>query len=621
MALGPGPLVHPQHRPHEHVPRAGQHHRRTPRRCAASRSPGPATGRAARSRSAPAPRPRPGAGSSTRHLRPADLLRHVGRHIPAEARHADRQPPLVPQPLVDRRHPHPGLQLRRRCTRGARRSPARSPAAAGYRPAPGTTPAPAPPTPARSSQARPGRCPPPPPGATYFRSVLRSTPRLRAISFFDRPACQCTSISVTSITSNVLLAIGLPSSQTGGRLLLLDGQVHHDTHAHPHGELRDRGGELRDRYPLRAGELHDRRHLNFNSLRDLLRWRQRVSRPPVDLDLELRRLPSSPLPRSPGSSHRCWRPATKRPVAQDARDLATTPLRCEEHIKFHLRASAATRSITITVHIGGSARGYNVVASRFRNPSRPAVGQHAAARPEYLCIKSRTENARSCRESVVGSRECFSRAAWRMPGLRDPAVTSGYRGIPRQPRPEICTCRCTCRFLTAPAAQEHHSQETAGLDLSPVTVLRCQGHPGNAAGPRSPPRRDPAAGGPQHQRAPPPARTRDRAHRPHKARPRRGQPTRHPRPDAGIPPGRPGTPGHHHARPATGPGRVDPGARQQDPRTHAAPRPGFCQPDAGSEIRVLRPRARPQPSHDPQLPRTAAIPLWHATAACTPAGT
>jgi DDE superfamily endonuclease len=30
---------------------------------------------------------------------------------------------------------------------------------------------------------------------------------------------------------------------------------------HPHGELRDRGGELRDRYPVKAGELHDRRQL------------------------------------------------------------------------------------------------------------------------------------------------------------------------------------------------------------------------------------------------------------------------------------------------------------------------------------------------------------------------
>ena len=73
-------------------------------------------------------------------------------------------------------------------------------------------------------------------GAMYFRNVLRSTPRLWAISFFDRPACQCIKISVTSITSNVLLAIGLPSSsRTGGRLLLLDGQVHHDTRVIPMG--------------------------------------------------------------------------------------------------------------------------------------------------------------------------------------------------------------------------------------------------------------------------------------------------------------------------------------------------------------------------------------------------
>jgi hypothetical protein len=71
-------------------------------------------------------------------------------------------------------------------------------------------------------------------GAMYLRIVLRSTPSEPDSSLSDLPACQCTSISVTSITSNVLLAIGPPSS-TGGRLLLLDGQVHHDTHALPMG--------------------------------------------------------------------------------------------------------------------------------------------------------------------------------------------------------------------------------------------------------------------------------------------------------------------------------------------------------------------------------------------------
>ena len=70
-------------------------------------------------------------------------------------------------------------------------------------------------------------------GATYLRSVLRSTPRLCDISLSDRPACQCTNISAMSITSNVLPAIGpVPD---GGRLLLLDGQVHHDTPAVPMG--------------------------------------------------------------------------------------------------------------------------------------------------------------------------------------------------------------------------------------------------------------------------------------------------------------------------------------------------------------------------------------------------
>jgi hypothetical protein len=95
---------------------------------------------------------------------------------------------------------------------------------------------------------------------TYFRSVLRSTPRLCDISFSDLPACQCTSISATSITSNVLLAIG-PPSQTGGKVApsRWPGPPRHARR--PHGELRDRGGELHDRQPLRAGELHDRRQV------------------------------------------------------------------------------------------------------------------------------------------------------------------------------------------------------------------------------------------------------------------------------------------------------------------------------------------------------------------------
>jgi hypothetical protein len=110
MALGPGPLVHLQHRPDEHVPRAGQDHHERPDR---AELPGHRVGPAAQHPVVDL-RLLPGLGRPRvphRHLRPAGLLRDVRRDIPAEARHAGRQPPLVPQPLPDRRHPHPGLQL------------------------------------------------------------------------------------------------------------------------------------------------------------------------------------------------------------------------------------------------------------------------------------------------------------------------------------------------------------------------------------------------------------------------------------------------------------------------------------------------------------------------------
>jgi hypothetical protein len=58
--------------------------------------------------------------------------------------------------------------------------------------------------------APPGTIPAASAAATYLRTVFRDSPRLPATSFFDRPACQCTKISQISITSNVLLAIGLP---------------------------------------------------------------------------------------------------------------------------------------------------------------------------------------------------------------------------------------------------------------------------------------------------------------------------------------------------------------------------------------------------------------------------
>ena len=77
----------------------------------------------------------------------------------------------------------------------------------------------------------PGAIPAASAAARYLRTVFRDSPRLPAISFFDRPACQCVKISQISITSNVLLAIGPPVTRTRGIILTPDDQVHPDTHA------------------------------------------------------------------------------------------------------------------------------------------------------------------------------------------------------------------------------------------------------------------------------------------------------------------------------------------------------------------------------------------------------
>jgi len=53
----------------------------------------------------------------------------------------------------------------------------------------------------------PGASPAASAAATYLRTVLASTPRLRATTAFGRPAYQCSRISVTSTIVNVLLAI------------------------------------------------------------------------------------------------------------------------------------------------------------------------------------------------------------------------------------------------------------------------------------------------------------------------------------------------------------------------------------------------------------------------------
>jgi hypothetical protein len=72
-------------------------------------------------------------------------------------------------------------------------------------------------------------------GARYLRTVLRSSPRLSAIWFLLLPAYQCARISVTSTTSNVLLAIGPPPVTTGEASCLPDDQARTDTPAIPMG--------------------------------------------------------------------------------------------------------------------------------------------------------------------------------------------------------------------------------------------------------------------------------------------------------------------------------------------------------------------------------------------------
>ena len=59
----------------------------------------------------------------------------------------------------------------------------------------------------------------------------------------------------------------------------------------------------------------------------------------------------------------------------------------------------------------------------------------------------------------------FVRATWRMSRLRSRSHELTFRD-PAAGRDLNCICRCTCRSLTASAAQEHHGRETAGLNLS-----------------------------------------------------------------------------------------------------------------------------------------------------------
>ena len=110
MALAPPLLIQPDHRPHEQVPRTGQHHHERPHR---HRLPGRRVQPAAQPAvidlrlGARLGRPRP----QHLDLRPAGLLRHIRRHIPPEARDAHRDAMVISQPLMNRRDRHAGLQL------------------------------------------------------------------------------------------------------------------------------------------------------------------------------------------------------------------------------------------------------------------------------------------------------------------------------------------------------------------------------------------------------------------------------------------------------------------------------------------------------------------------------
>jgi len=109
MRLRPGLLIHPDHRAHEHVPGARQHHHKRPHRH-------PPTG----SRVEPHPEPavvdlplvpRRRGVTQHPHLRAASLLRQSRPHPPPKRRHRRLQTVLVAQPLIDRRRRHPRLEL------------------------------------------------------------------------------------------------------------------------------------------------------------------------------------------------------------------------------------------------------------------------------------------------------------------------------------------------------------------------------------------------------------------------------------------------------------------------------------------------------------------------------
>jgi hypothetical protein len=64
-----------------------------------------------------------------------------------------------------------------------------------------------------------------------LRTVFRDSPRLPAISFSGRPACQCTKISQIPVTSNLLLAIAPRLNDEGNHPDFPTTRSTPDTHA------------------------------------------------------------------------------------------------------------------------------------------------------------------------------------------------------------------------------------------------------------------------------------------------------------------------------------------------------------------------------------------------------
>ena len=106
----------------------------------------------------------------------------------------------------------------------------------------------------------PGSSPAATAGCKYLRIVLRSTPSDTDSSLIERPAYQWMKISVTSTTSNVLLAIGsLTRRPDEGGLCLIARTDTCGTLVIPMGNyVSEPGGELRERQTATGGELRER---------------------------------------------------------------------------------------------------------------------------------------------------------------------------------------------------------------------------------------------------------------------------------------------------------------------------------------------------------------------------